>query len=105
MYIAVICSLIIKARSYLSHLQWLSCCLACGCVVQRLGDTPKMNAGTVGVIFGKFLYLFIASLLMGLVLGLLSALLLKRYNVSHTPQVASRSHSSYSEPAGMAPCI
>lgn len=58
--------------------------------LQRLGETPKMNAGTVGVIFGKFLYLFAASLLMGLVLGLMSALLLKRYNVSHTPQVQIR---------------
>ncbi|CAL5219929.1 g1861 [Coccomyxa viridis] len=54
--------------------------------VQRLGIEPKMNAATVGLIFGKFLYLFLASLLMGLLLGLFSALLLKNFNVSQTPQ-------------------
>ena len=57
--------------------------------MQRLGIEPKMNATTVGIIFGKFLYLFLASLLMGLVLGLFSALLLKNFNVSQTPQVRS----------------
>ena len=46
-----------------------------------------MNAATVFTIFGKFLYLFAASLVLGLLLGLFSALLLKRFNVSHTPQV------------------
>ena len=55
--------------------------------VQRLGIEPKMNAATVALIFGKFLHLFLASLLMGLVLGLFSALLLKNFNVSQTPQV------------------
>ena len=55
--------------------------------VQRLGIEPKMNAATVALIFGKFLYLFLASLLMGLLLGLFSALLLKNFNVSQTPQV------------------
>ena len=46
-----------------------------------------MNTATVFTIFGKFLYLFAASLVLGLLLGLFSALLLKRFNVSHTPQV------------------
>lgn len=55
--------------------------------MQRLGIEPKMNAATVAIIFGKFLYLFLASLLMGLLLGLFSALLLKNFNVSQTPQV------------------
>ena len=55
--------------------------------MQRLGIEPKMNAATVALIFGKFLYLFLASLLMGLLLGLFSALLLKNFNVSQTPQV------------------
>ena len=55
--------------------------------MQRLGIEPKMNARTVALIFGKFLYLFLASLILGLVLGLFSALLLKKYNVSQTPQV------------------
>ena len=62
--------------------------LYCECLtVQRLGIEPKMNARTVALIFGKFLYLFLASLILGLVLGLFSALLLKKYNVSQTPQV------------------
>lgn len=56
-------------------------------VLQRLGIEPKMDAATVGLIFGKFLYLFLASLVLGLVLGLFSALLLKKFNVSQTPQV------------------
>ena len=55
--------------------------------LQRLGIEPKMDAATVGLIFGKFLYLFLASLVLGLVLGLFSALLLKKFNVSQTPQV------------------
>ena len=55
--------------------------------LQRLGIEPKMNARTVALILGKFLYLFLASLILGLVLGLFSALLLKKYNVSQTPQV------------------
>ncbi|KAK9909738.1 hypothetical protein WJX75_006766 [Coccomyxa subellipsoidea] len=54
--------------------------------VQRLGETPQMNAATVGIIFGKFLYLFAASLLLGLVFGLFSSLLLKNFNVAHAPQ-------------------
>ena len=62
--------------------------------VQRLGIEPKMNARTVALIFGKFLYLFLASLILGLVLGLFSALLLKKYNVSQTPQVMLLTASS-----------
>ncbi|EIE20808.1 Sodium/hydrogen exchanger, partial [Coccomyxa subellipsoidea C-169] len=49
--------------------------------VQRLGETPQMNAATVGIIFGKFLYLFAASLLLGLVFGLFCSLLLKNFNL------------------------
>jgi hypothetical protein len=64
------------------------CCMR----AQRLGDTPRMTAGTVFTIFGKFLYLFAASLVMGLLLGLAAALLLKRFNVSSTPQVC-RGHT------------
>ena len=45
-----------------------------------------MDAATIFGIFGKFLYLFAASLVMGVLLGLLSALLLKRFNVSGAPQ-------------------
>ena len=46
-----------------------------------------MTFGVVMKIFGKFAYLLIVSLLMGLIFGLLSALLLKKYNVSSAPQV------------------
>jgi hypothetical protein len=60
--------------------------------MQRLGETPQMNAATVGIIFGKFLYLFAASLLLGLVFGLFSSLLLKNFNVAHAPQVRSIFH-------------
>lgn len=38
-------------------------------------------------IFGKFAYLFVVSLLMGVAFGLMAALLLKKYNVSTYPQV------------------
>lgn len=76
-----------------NDLGYCSALLAKGCMVtlcfgsiQRLGETPKMDARTVGLIFGKFLYLFAASLLLGLVFGLFSALLLKKFNVSHAPQ-------------------
>lgn len=46
-----------------------------------------MTFGVVMKIFGKFAYLFLASLVMGVVFGLVSALLLKKYNVSTYPQV------------------
>ena len=63
-----------------------------------------MNAATVFTIFGKFLYLFAASLVLGLLLGLFSALLLKRFNVSHTPQVLSPPlHHSVISQATVAP--
>ena len=40
-------------------------------------------------IFGKFAYLFVVSLLMGVAFGLVVALLLKKYNVSTYPQVSN----------------
>lgn len=59
--------------------------------LQRLGETPKMNMATVVTIFGKFLYLFAISLLLGLIFGLFCSLLLKKFNVPHAPQVRSTS--------------
>ena len=41
-------------------------------------------------IFGKFIWLFIASLVLGVAAGLGSALLLKRFNVKSAPQVRTR---------------
>jgi len=46
-----------------------------------------MTFSVVMRIFGKFAYLFVVSLLMGVVFGLVVALLLKKYNVSTYPQV------------------
>lgn len=53
---------------------------------QRLGPVPELNLATVGTIFGKFLTLFLASLVLGVATGLLSAIMLKRFNGSSTPQ-------------------
>lgn len=53
---------------------------------QRLGPVPVLNLATVGTIFGKFLTLFAVSLVLGAAAGLISAISLKRFNVSSTPQ-------------------
>ena len=52
-----------------------------------MGPVPQLSLGTMLTIFGKFLTLFAASLIMGAVAGLFSAIMLKRFNVSSTPQV------------------
>ena len=57
-----------------------------------------MTFGVVMKIFGKFAYLFIVSLLMGLAFGLASALLLKRYNVSTYPQASLASQHLHAVP-------
>ena len=54
--------------------------------LQGLGPEPSMTFSVVMKIFGKFAYLFVVSLLMGLGFGLMVALLLKKYNVSTYPQ-------------------
>ncbi|KAK9823397.1 hypothetical protein WJX72_002484 [[Myrmecia] bisecta] len=54
--------------------------------VEGLGETPTINFATVCLIFGKFSYLFIISLLMGVAFGLAGALLVKKCNASSTPQ-------------------
>lgn len=64
-----------------------ACDLQEGWWLQGLGAEPSMTFGVVMKIFGKFLYLFVASLCMGLAFGLASSLLLKRCNVSTYPQV------------------
>jgi hypothetical protein len=52
-----------------------------------MGPVPQLSAGTMLTIFGKFLTLFLASLVLGAAAGLFSAIMLKRFNVSSTPQV------------------
>ena len=51
-----------------------------------MGAVPVLNLGTMGTIFGKFLTLFAASLVLGGVAGLFAAIMLKRFNVSSMPQ-------------------
>ena len=58
----------------------------CPCRAQRMGAVPVLNLGTMGTIFGKFLTLFAASLVLGAVAGLFAAIMLKRFNVSSMPQ-------------------
>lgn len=53
---------------------------------QRMGAVPVLNLGTMGTIFGRFLTLFAASLVLGGVAGLFAAIMLKRFNVSSMPQ-------------------
>lgn len=51
-----------------------------------MGAVPVLNLGTMGTIFGRFLTLFAASLVLGGVAGLFAAIMLKRFNVSSMPQ-------------------
>lgn len=67
--------------------------------LQGLGSEPSMTFGVVMKIFGKFAYLFVVSLLMGVAFGLVVALLLKKYNVSTYPQVIIGPPSSIRIPA------
>ena len=61
---------------------------------QGLGITPQMNAQTVMIIFGKFIYLFAISMIMGLAFGFGASLLLKKYTPSGVPQVCWLSPTS-----------
>ena len=47
------------------------------CCMQDLGATPEIDIWTFVIIFFSFLYLFVASGILGLVFGLIAALLLK----------------------------
>ena len=55
--------------------------------MQGLGVTPSMTFKTVLIIFGKFIYLFAISLVMGIAFGFAASLLLKKYQPSGLPQV------------------
>ena len=56
--------------------------------MQGLGITPAMTFETVLIIFGKFIYLFAISMIMGLAFGFGASLLLKKYSPSGVPQVS-----------------
>ena len=47
-----------------------------------------MGIRTVAIIFGKFLYLFIISMIMGLACGFASSFLLKKFPSTGTPQAS-----------------
>lgn len=53
-------------------------------------DTVKdLKAAAVFRIFGEFLYLFVASALLGAAFGLLTAFCLRKLHIEHTAQVGS----------------
>ena len=54
---------------------------------QGLGVTPTMTFKTVMIIFGKFIYLFAISLVMGIAFGFAASYIIKKYQPSGLPQV------------------
>lgn len=57
--------------------------------MQAFSRNPQMNAGTIFGILGEFIYLFIASCLLGAAFGLVVAILLKYMHANSIPQVPS----------------
>ncbi|KAK9838031.1 hypothetical protein WJX74_010028 [Apatococcus lobatus] len=55
-------------------------------VVEGLGPSPTINGATIFIIFAKFFYLFILSLILGIAFGLGGAWMLKQCDASSTPQ-------------------
>lgn len=55
--------------------------------LQGLGPNPTINGATIFIIFAKFFYLFILSLILGIAFGLGGAWMLKKCDASSTPQV------------------
>ena len=55
--------------------------------LQALDGTEVLNAGTVSAILVKFLYLFVASMGLGLAFGLGTSWLMKTFKSNSTPQV------------------
>lgn len=58
--------------------------------VQALKGTEVLNASTVVAILAKFLYLFVASMGLGLAFGLGTSWLMKIFKSNSTPQVTSQ---------------
>ena len=55
--------------------------------LQGLGPSPTIDGATIFIIFAKFFYLFILSLILGTAFGLGGAWMLKKCDASSTPQV------------------
>lgn len=55
--------------------------------MQALDGSEELNAGTVLEVLGKFVYLFVASMGLGLAFGLGTSLLMKVFKSHSTPQV------------------
>ena len=62
--------------------------------MQELGDDPTLTVGTCFRVTFSFLYLFVASGLLGGAFGLTSALLLKASSSIHVHQVCHTKHDS-----------
>ena len=62
-----------------------------GPLVQALGNDIELQSTTVFSIFARFLYVFSASLVVGLTFGLGTAVLLKVLKSNSAPQVCSSS--------------
>ena len=58
--------------------------------MQALDGTEVLSGGTVATILIKFLYLFAASMILGLAFGLGTSWLMKAFKSNSTPQVHSR---------------
>lgn len=66
----------------------------CGCVChQALGNDIELQSTTVFSIFARFLYVFGASLVVGLTFGLGTAVLLKVLKSNSAPQVSMHNSS------------
>lgn len=60
--------------------------------MQALGSDIELHSTTVFSIFAKFLYVFVASLVVGLTFGLGTAVLLKVLKSNSSPQVSQHLH-------------
>lgn len=56
-------------------------------------DDSGLHAGLVVTVLVKFLYLFVASMLLGLAFGLGTSFLMKRAKSNSVPQVCSSAHA------------
>ena len=54
---------------------------------QSLGETPRVTPLAILFIFGKFVLLFLGSLLLGLLFGLATAFTLRKLHTDSAPQV------------------
>lgn len=50
----------------------------------NLQEARELTAGVIGLVFLDFVYLFVLSLILGAVIGLVTAFLLRRFHFEHT---------------------